>query len=211
MDETDVERWLQAQPAVAPTADGRPVWRVPIGDLLARVQPAYGSADWADHRRRMLDDPDERERVTTLAAIAAGGFRQPVILDTEDGRIANGMHRIVASIVAGLPHVDVTDRYSEIERPQLRIEFALGVPPEHRFGDAHDAADSLLWSFPVGDEWAETDTLYNADPLLGGYWYWPADRADELVAEMTSRAAVHGLTFTAHTVEPHSWDEEDDL
>jgi hypothetical protein len=211
---TDVERWLQGQPATAPTADGRAVWRVPLEDFLARIRPVHGRADWDDAKRAMLDDPDERERVSTLASIAPTGFRQPIIVDTEDGEVRNGMHRVVASVVTGMPHVDVTDRYSEIARPQLRIEFALGLPPAHRYEDVFDAAVSVLWSFPVGDDWAETDCIYNADPWIGGYWYWPADRAEELVSAMTARAAARGVTLQVHVVEPHEpeddeWDDDD--
>lgn len=201
--------WLLAGPPTGSTADGRPVWRVPLADFLAQVRPLYGGPDWSDVVRSMLADPDERERVTTLASIAGAGFRQPVIVDDEDRDVANGMHRVVASVVAGATHVDVTDRYSAIARPQLRIEFALDLPAGRPYADVFEAASSFLWSFPVGADWAETDCLYNADPLIGGYWYWPVDRAGEIVAAMVARAAARGATFEAHVVEAHEFDEDE--
>ncbi|MGY1753840.1 hypothetical protein [Blastococcus sp. SYSU D01042] len=201
---------LLAGPATGTTADGRPVWRVPLADFLAQVRPAYGGPDWDDVVRSVLADADERERVGTLAALVPGGFRQPVIVDDEDRALRNGMHRVVATILAGGSHLDVTDRYSTVDRPQLRVEFALELPPAHPYEDVHEAASSFLWSFPVGEEWAETDCMYDADPLIGGYWYWPADRTEDLVAAMTARAAARGAGLRVHVAEPHEPDEEED-
>ncbi len=45
------------------------------------------------------------------------------------------------------------------------------------------AAVALSRSFPVGEDRAETDRSTSNGPLIGGYWYWPAARADELVAK----------------------------
>ena len=76
--------------------------------------------------------------------------------------------------------------------------------------DVFDAASSFLWSFPVGEQWADTDCIYNADPLIGGYWYWPAERTDDLVEAMNTRAAARGAVLRVHVAEPHEIDDEDD-
>ncbi len=203
--------WLLEAPPTGTTTDGRPVWRVPLIDFLAQVRPAYNGPGWDTVLRAMSDDPDEAERVATLAIAAGSGFRQPIILDRDDREVVNGMHRVVATIVAGTAHVDVTDRYADITREQLRIEFELNLPPAHPYDDMADAAVALLWSFPVGEDWAETDCIYGNGPLIGGYWYWPAARADELVAAMTARAATRGATMRVHTGEPHDPEADADL
>ena len=52
--------WLLVGSATGATSDGRPVWRVPLADVLAQVRTVYGGPDRDDPVRWMLDDADER-------------------------------------------------------------------------------------------------------------------------------------------------------
>lgn len=85
-------------------------WTMPLVDFLERFEPGYGH-DWPSAIDGLLFDPDDAEIITALVAELTGrGFDQPPQVEYDpEPRVVNGMHRIVAHIVAGVDLIEVTD------------------------------------------------------------------------------------------------------
>nr|WTB35294.1 hypothetical protein OG781_42750 [Streptomyces sp. NBC_00830] len=189
--------------------DGRPTWLTAISEVLSTVAPAYGPT-WADVVDMMRTDPDQLETVGELRRQLAsdGEFRQPVVIDPDELTVSDGMHRIVATILSGTPHILITDRYTEAgNAEQLQIDFTATAP---NYNDPIEFATAALSSFPLGGIWVNCDSFSSVNGVLRGHWYCPHEKADELVAALTQRAADRHAELQMSLVRLHVWDNEMD-
>lgn len=207
-------RELLSGPPAEVEPSGRPVWVVQVAALCAAVAPAFGEHDWPAVVRSLLDDPDDAEVIGVLVPAAAGGFDEPVVLDAEEARVGNGMHRIAAALIAGVPALRVTDRFVRLPLDCVDVEFVLrpltGVAQAPVDEERGPAAMTWLRSFPLAGLWAQTDIGYGSGDRCGGYWYWPADRVDELVEGLRVRAGARGWQLDVLRAEVVDDDEGDD-
>lgn len=186
---------------------------VPIDFFLARIAPAYGEGSWWAAMAAMLADPDELELLCHLGSVLEGGgaFHESVVVC--DGRVCNGMHRVVASILAGAATVPVTAEV--LPRPGPWVEVTFTVTSRREDADLFDITAGALRSFPLGGAWVETDVLGGCAGVLTGVWECPAELTGALPTELVRRAAFRGLTLTirsARTVGNFDelWEEDDD-
>ncbi|MET7858208.1 hypothetical protein ABZS81_13490 [Streptomyces sp. NPDC005318] len=134
--------------------DGRPTWLTAISEVLSTVAPAYGPT-WADVVDMMRTDPDQLETVGELRRQLAsdGQFKQPVVIDPDELTVSDGMHRIVATILSGTPHILITDRYTEAgNAEQLQIDFTATAPrsaPVRRFLSAPKPEPARWFAVPA--------------------------------------------------------------
>ena len=187
---------------------------VPIDFFLARIAPAYGDGSWWAAMAAMLADPDELELLCHLGAVLEGGgaFHEPVVVC--DGRVSNGMHRVVASILAGAATVPVTADPLPWPGPWTEVTFTVTRGTDED-DDFFDITWGALRSFPLCGAWVETDAFGGSAEVVTGVWECPAELTDALPAELARRAALRGLTLTirsARTVNHFDelWEEDDD-
>ena len=62
---------------------------------------------WAETTAAFLSDPVELAVVDELRGdlLREGGFREPVVLDLEQGAICHGRHRVVAALLEGMADI----------------------------------------------------------------------------------------------------------
>lgn len=218
------------QPATNGPADLTHAWEglVPLADVLAHVHPAYG--DTWDGARAMLDGgcPCESETVQRLIGdlTTSGAFREPVRIYVPDGTdpedtlsIGNGMHRTIATWLAGHTHINVTSRAGKDE-DVARIVFTL-APIEGRtqvggcgcddddFWPSKAEAFGFSWLRSVrvdADTWAESDHMGQRNGAFTGHYYVPEDRISALLEVLTTTAENGGWLFESRDVRYADWD-----
>lgn len=127
----------------------------PLARILA-VQPAWGGTCWDQVVAAAMDDPADARVVEVLAEALdrQGQFREPVRVDVDEvsgvERIGNGMHRVVAHIVACNDQVKVTRSEPEI----VAAWYVRLLLPAQFVDEAFEVVSGL--SLPVDDEtWLE--------------------------------------------------------
>jgi hypothetical protein len=173
---------------------------VPLPTFLATYLPAYFGPGWDDVLVGMLSAESERETVEALRAELSvnGRFNEPVAVESDD-KVADGMHRIVASILAGATHISVTDAdvpATPAERVEVRFTADLSPELATKYDSATWFAAAHLRSFPLEGRWTETASMVSTDGVVSGSWFCPHGLADKLAATLVARAARFGAALT---------------
>jgi len=180
--------------------------RLPLIELTARYKPAHGDLPWTELVDYFRNYPDEWETVTTLAAVLERGerFREPIRLDAADLRVANGMHRIAASLLTSATDIDVTFE-DPVSVPEdyviVELRAWLNNAMVEDYEDTFDFVTSHLRSFPIGDHWAETDDISCVSGVVRAKWWCRGVTPDELVAALIQRARLRDVPLTILSAE----------
>lgn len=146
------------------------VVQVPLKALLSQVRPAYPQSHcWDDTFAYLTGDAIEKAVVDALvlAYQRDGGFREPVVVsdgfefDGEDAvGLANGTHRVVASIIAGAETITVLCRPEQTHEEPLESQDIMVVTVTLPAGDMDiwEQVSQCLRSFPVNNTlWLECE------------------------------------------------------
>lgn len=168
----------------------------------AQVAPAYGDT-WDQAIGDLCADPGERAVIDELRAALDrdGRFRDPVVVETDDDgtlRVANGMHRVTASVLAGRP-VRWRFGWPAVHEQAEAVDVTFDVPGGLD-DDTFDELTGVLRSFALDeDTWVETDSFSGHRNELSSSWYCPHDRSGDLVDALLARGAHHHLSVTSTT------------
>ena len=144
-----------------------------VDDLIASVAPAYCDS-WAEAIDELVNDQDEAETVAALRAVLASGgeFTTPVVI--QDGRVCNGMHRIVASVLEGRDTVTVVDQYPPAPDTYFEVMFTADpIPPGDPGEDLINRVFARVRSFPLDGGWAEALGCGLFRGMFEGVWSCP--------------------------------------
>lgn len=187
----------------APTADadgGGAVTWMPLAELLELVGPAYGGESWEAALDLLAEDPVEAATVDALRdeLRAAGRFEAPVVIDRAGGIVANGMHRIAASVAEGAARIAVTEDYGA-ERDEDWVEISFTVAGA-RSDETDDLVVSALRSFTADGHWTETNAMGSVGNIFTGDWHWPGRDEAVLGEALIARARAWGLEITVTAI-----------
>lgn len=176
---------------------------VPVAQVLAHAEPAYGGDTWEEAFAVLHGDPAEDHVISELVASLDGArsFREPIVIsfDDEDGvyRLSNGMHRMATAVAQGWDQVLVTSGYpdhGEVEYVEVYYRLPGDWPADDVDNDEIAFACGWLRSFPLPDgTWVETDLIAQNSGVMHGMWLCPPRLADALVAELVARSPAFEL------------------
>lgn len=195
---------------------------IKIVDILARYSPAFADT-WADAFATLNDSPSDREVIDALlkALKSHGGFREPIVLDNDEMSICNGMHRIAASVEAGMETIATVDEYpppvydGQVLDLTFKITHGNATDPQRSTTDRQAADEAADWAHAwLSSMRLDENTWANCDGLGGttspgpgatvsGTWYVEHARANDLVAMVRARATAAGWAVSDLKVAPH--------
>lgn len=189
-----------------------PSWRgpVPLSAVLTHMSPAYGDS-WEKVLPELWSSDPDAAVVEELARelLADGRFRFPIHVDVEDGRVANGMHRVAATVLAGHDTIEVTDVPAASHEECVHLVMQIAAVPDDL--DALTDALDRLRSFPLADTWVESDVYGLFGDVLDTEYYCPHRLAGALVDHLTAGLASVGARAEEVAVTPTSIHDEDVL
>lgn len=179
-----------------------------LSELLATYSSVYPeSGKWEETVELLLNDPVERATVEDLLEELSvhGTWREPILLDPGDEEypptVANGTHRVVASILHGLETVPVSHTTAPATPAEDSPETTSysWLESEIRFAEplSEELVDQLfgvLRSFRVdGNHWL-TSAMLSADTAHArSSWATTALAPEAITAAVARRLEAHGI------------------
>lgn len=193
-------------------SSGQGEWDVPTQVFLERYAPAYPEGvTWTEAIASLLASDADADVVTSLRADlrAWGRFRNPVRVDTDELEVADGMHRVAATVLESMVSIRVAPAGFVSDDAQVDLEYRIVIkdktgmtaPTWDEF--SMDAAFGWLRSLPLGDRWATCPSMGFGDGTLSGTWFTPTHLLGSLPAALEDRAR-RGLGWELIQI-PSSW------
>lgn len=182
---------------------------IPLVGLLAHTRPAYGGRTWPAAVSNMMADEVFSKVVHDLLADmdADVPIREPVSVQRRRGqRICNGMHRIVAHVLAGRSTILASTADSSAPLEVVEMQATLvgrTTAAQATLAGVDYVMDAWMpmMSMPVGQVWAEPAYMSSVNGNATIAWYVPHAAVDCLVSAVRDRASDSGYDVVIDSVE----------